>query len=78
MTNHQSSVVSVAVVLTAATVIVLGYGMGRTHAAWLLARATRREVPRLRRIAWAHTRSVAGGILLLLAVLAAAVSDLVQ
>lgn len=78
MTNHQSPVVSIAIVLTAATVIVLGYGVGRTHAAWLLARATRHEVPKLRRIAWARTRGVAGGILLLITVLAAALNDIVR
>lgn len=76
MPNHQTSDVSVAIVLTAITVIALGYGIGRTHAAWILARGARREVPKLRRVAWAHTRGVAGGIVLLLAVLTVAVSEI--
>lgn len=78
MTNHQSSVVSIAIILTAVSVIVLGYGMGRTHAAWQRVSATRHEVPKLRRVAWARTRGVAGGILLLLTVLAAAVNDIIR
>lgn len=78
MPNHQSSVVSVAIVLTAVTVIVLGYSVGRAHAAWLLVRGTRREVPKLRREAWARTRGLAGGAVLLVAVVAAAVNDLVH
>ena len=76
--THQGSVVSITIVLTAATVIVLGYGVGRTHAAWLLARAARQEVPKLRRTAWARTRSLATGVLILLAVLVAAVNDIIR
>ena len=78
MPNHQSSDVSVAIILTAVTVITLGYGVGRAHAAWLLARGARREVPKLRRIAWSHTRGVAGGVLLLLVVLTMAVNDVLH
>ena len=34
MSYHQSSAVSVAAVLTAATVIAVGYRLGRTHSTW--------------------------------------------
>jgi uncharacterized membrane protein len=78
MPNHQSSVVSVAVILTALTVVVLGYSAGRTHAAWLRVRTARNQIPELRRVAWARTRGLAGGILLVLALLAAAVNDVVR
>jgi hypothetical protein len=78
MPNHSSSVVSVAIVLTAVTVLVLGYGLGRTSAAWHDVRGARREVPKLRRVAWARTRGVAGGVVLLAAVLAVAATDLVH
>jgi hypothetical protein len=78
MPNHQSSVVSVAIVLTAVTVIVLGFGLGRASAAWHDVRGARREVPKLRRIAWGRTRGVAGGFLMLIAVLAVAVNEMVR
>ena len=78
MPNHQSSDVSVAIILTAVTVVSLGYGIGRSHAAWILARGARREVPKLRRAAWSHTRGVAGGIVLLLIVLTVAVNDILR
>ena len=73
MPYHQSSAVSVTTVMTAATVIVIGYRIGRAHAAWRDVRATRRDLPNKRRIAWGHTRPlVFGAIFLLLTVTAAA------
>jgi hypothetical protein len=73
MPYHQSSAVSVATVMTAATVIVIGYRIGRAHAAWRDVRAARKDVPRKRRIAWGHTRPlIFGAVFLLLTVTAAA------
>ncbi len=68
--------VSIAVVLTAVTVVIVGYAAGRTHAAWLDVRGARGEVPKARRAAWARTRGLAGGVLLVLAVLAVGVGDI--
>jgi hypothetical protein len=76
MTNHPA--VSAAIVITAVTVIVLGYSAGRAHAAWLDVRGARREVPKARRAAWGRTRGLAGGVLLFLVVIAAAVTDLLH
>ncbi len=76
MPNHPA--VSAAIVLTAVTVVLVGYGVGRAHAAWLDVRLARREVPRARRIAWQRTRGLAGGVLLVLAVLAVAVGELLR
>jgi hypothetical protein len=75
MTFHQSSAVSVATVLTAATVILIGYRLGRAHAAWRDVRAVKRDVPAKRRIAWGHTRPLFFGSLLLLAIAVAAAYD---
>jgi hypothetical protein len=59
--------------MTAATVIVLGYRIGRAHAAWREVRAARRDLPNKRRIAWGHTRPlILGAVFLLLTVTAAA------
>jgi hypothetical protein len=75
MTYHQSSAVSVASVLTAATVLALGYRAGRTHAAWREVRAAKRAVVANRRHAWAHTvRTAAAAAALLLTIGAIAVS----
>jgi hypothetical protein len=69
MTYHQSSAVSVASVLTAATVIVLGYRAGRTHAAWRDVRSAKRSVLVNRRYAWSHTiRMVVSGLAILAAI----------
>ena len=59
MTFHQSSAVSVASLLTAATVLVLGYRLGRTHAAWRDLREARRAVVVTRRLARRHTAGLA-------------------
>ena len=61
MPYHQSSAVSVASLLTAATVLVLGYRLGRTHAAWRDVRAAKRSVGISRRIAWRHTAGLTFG-----------------
>jgi hypothetical protein len=59
--------------MTAATVIVIGYRIGRAHAAWRDVRSVKRDLPNKRRIAWRHTRPLLfGGIFLLLTVTAAA------
>jgi hypothetical protein len=77
MTNHQSPV-SVAIVLTAAAVVLIGFRLGRTSAAWRDVRNARRDVPVKRRVAWRYTRGATGGLLVLIAVLAAAVNDLIR
>ncbi|MEV4637026.1 hypothetical protein AB0J80_06705 [Actinoplanes sp. NPDC049548] len=69
MSFHE---VSVATVMTAATVIVIGYRAGRAHAAWRDLRAAKRDVPAKRKIAWGHTRPLLLGALFLLATLVAA------
>ena len=65
---------SIATVMTATVVaVVVGYRIGRAHAAWRDVRATRRDLPNKRRIAWGHTRPlIFGAIFLLLTVTAAA------
>jgi hypothetical protein len=69
MPYHQS----VAALMTAATVIVIGYRIGRAHAAWRDVRSAQRDVPAKRRIAWHHTRPLfLGGLFLLLTFAAAA------
>ncbi|MDP9819455.1 hypothetical protein [Spirilliplanes yamanashiensis] len=72
MTDHRIAVMSVAALLSTVAMVLLGYGVGRAHAAWLDVRGARRELPHLRRTAWARTRAVAGGVLLLLAAVAVA------
>ena len=73
MPYHQSSAVSVATVMTAATVIVIGYRIGRAHAAWRDVRAAKRDLPAKRRIAWGQTMPLfVGGVFLLLTIAAAA------
>ena len=71
MTYHQSSAVSVASLLTAATVLVLGYRLGRAHAAWRDVREAKRAVAVTRRLAWRHTAGLAaGGVAVLLTLIA--------
>jgi hypothetical protein len=73
MTYHQSSAVSVASVLTTATVLALGYRAGRTHAAWRDVRSAKRAVAVNRRHAWGHTlRAVAGALAIMIALAALA------
>ncbi|MFB9361825.1 hypothetical protein [Actinoplanes nipponensis] len=66
---------SVATVMTAATVIVIGYRIGRAHAAWRDVRSAKRDLPAKRRIAWRHTRPLFYGALCLLLSAAAAAYD---
>ncbi len=67
MTYHPSSAVSVLAVL--ATVVVFGYRLGRTHAAWKDVRAARRAVVSNRRHAWRHTAGLAAVTVALFATL---------
>ena len=55
MTYHPGSAVIVAVVLTAATVLVVGYRLGRTHSAWRDVHDARRALRATRRDALAST-----------------------
>jgi hypothetical protein len=73
MTYHQSSAVSVASVLATASVLLLGYRAGRTHAAWRDVRSARRAVLVNRRYAWSHTvRMFVVGLAVLAAIAAIA------
>jgi hypothetical protein len=73
MPYHQSSAASVATVLTAATVIVIGYRIGRAHAAWRDVRSAKRDVPAKRRVAWGQTRPlIVGAVFLMLTIVATA------
>jgi small-conductance mechanosensitive channel len=76
MPYHQSSAVSVATVLTATTMIVLGYRAGRTHAAWKDVRAAKQAVRAGRKHAWRHTVVLAAGVIAVLAALLTAGIDL--
>ena len=67
---------SVASLLTAATVLVLGYRRGRTHAAWRDVRSAKQSVAASRRSAWRHTVTFAAGAAALLITLVAAGYDL--
>ena len=72
MTYHQSSAVSVAAVLTAATVIVVGYRLGRTHSGWRDVHDARRAVRSTRRDALFHTIQFLTSAVLILGMLFAA------
>ncbi len=76
MPYHQSAAVSVASLLTAATVLVFGYRLGRTHAAWRDVRAARRAVVDSRRVAWRHTAGLTFGSVAVLVTLLAIGYDL--
>jgi hypothetical protein len=69
------SAVSVATVMTAAIVIVIGYRVGRAHAAWRDVRSAKRDVPVKRRVAWGQTRPLFFGALFLLFTFAVAAYD---
>ena len=71
MTYHQSSAVSVASVVTVATVLVLGYRLGRAHAAWRDWREAKRAVGAARRVAWRHAAGLAAGAFAVLVTLVA-------
>jgi len=75
MPYHQSSAVSVATVMTAATVIVIGYRLGRAHAAWRDVRSSKRDLPAKRRIAWGLTWPLVFGTFFVLLTAAAAAYD---
>ncbi|HET9518229.1 MAG TPA: hypothetical protein VFO77_10920 [Actinoplanes sp.] len=77
MPNHENQL-GVAVALTAIVFVFIGVRLGRTSAAWRAVRSARSDVPVKRRIAWRQTRGATGGILVLVAVLAAVVADLVR
>lgn len=72
MTYHQSSAVSVAVVCTAATVLVAGYRAARTHAVWRDLRGARRTVRTTRRDVLTQTVQFVTAAVLILATLFAA------
>ena len=76
MTYHPISAVSVASIVTATTVIIIGYRAGRAHAAWKDLREAKRAVHHTRRHAWAHSARLAGGVLVVLAAVAAGAYDL--
>jgi hypothetical protein len=83
MTFHQSSAVSVATLLIATVVMVVGYRLGRSHAAWRDVREARRDVRDAkravrvgRRHAWSHTVQFAAGAALVLTTLFVAAFDL--
>ena len=71
MTYHPTIAVSVAVVLTAAFVVV-SYRAGRTQSAWHEVRQTKRSYLMHRRHAWTETFQFVVGAALVLALLAAA------
>jgi hypothetical protein len=76
MTHHPSSAVSVAVVLTAAVVLVLGYRFGRAHASWKDVQNSRRSLTVNRRHAWRYTAQLFVGAAALLLTLVAAAYDI--
>lgn len=78
MPYHQSLAASVATVMTAATVIVIGYRLGRAHAAWRDVRSAKRDLPAKRRIAWGQTRPLLFGAFFLLLTAAAAAYDAIH
>ncbi|GAB1642328.1 hypothetical protein [Krasilnikovia sp. MM14-A1259] len=78
MTNDPSSAVSVASIVTAATVIAIGYRLGRTHAAWRDVRSAKRDVPAKRQVAWGHTRGLLLAAGVIVAVLLASAYDAVH
>jgi archaellum component FlaF (FlaF/FlaG flagellin family) len=76
MPYHQGSAVSVATVLTATAMIVVGYRAGRTHAAWKNVRTAKQAVRAGRRHAWRHTVVLLAGTVAVVATLLAAGFDL--
>ncbi|MFI7600521.1 hypothetical protein [Actinoplanes sp. NPDC049681] len=72
MTYHAASV---ATVMTATTVIVIGYRVGRAHAAWRDVRAAKRDLPAKRKTAWSHTRPLLLGALFMVATFVTAAYD---
>jgi hypothetical protein len=76
MTHHPSSAVSVAIVLTAAVVLALGYHFGRAHASWKDVHSSRRSLTANRRSAWRRTAQLFVGTAALLLTLVAAAYDI--
>jgi hypothetical protein len=76
MPHHPSSAVSVAVVLTAAVTLVLGYRFGRAHASWKDVHRAKRSLMVNRRYAWRYTVQLFVGTAALLLTLAAAGYDI--
>ncbi|MFI5931051.1 hypothetical protein [Actinoplanes sp. NPDC051494] len=71
MTYHP--VVGVATVLTAASILMIGYRVGRTHAAFRDLRAARRDIPGKRKMFWGLARPlILGGLFLLTTFIVAA------
>ncbi|WP_412752350.1 hypothetical protein [Krasilnikovia sp. M28-CT-15] len=66
---------SVATIVTAATVVAIGYRIGRAHAAWRDVRAAKRDVPAKRRVAWGHTRGILLTAFAIVAILLASAYD---
>ncbi|BCJ42218.1 hypothetical protein GCM10010168_87840 [Actinoplanes ianthinogenes] len=64
--------------LAVATVPVIAYRLGRTHAAWQDARSSKRSFRQDRRTAWSHTARLAAGAALVLLGLTAAAYDLAR
>ncbi|WP_130508616.1 hypothetical protein [Krasilnikovia cinnamomea] len=62
---------SVASIVTAATVVAIGYRLGRAHAAWRDVGSAKRDVPAKRRIAWGQTRGLLLAGLVVVAILLA-------
>jgi len=63
MSSHQSSAVSVASVLCAVGVLVIGYRVGRSHAAWKGIRVGTRTARVAHRQAWGYTILMIAGAL---------------
>ena len=78
MTYHPISAVSLATILTATTVILIGYRAGRTHAAWRDLRDAKRAVQLNRRHAWAHSVRLAATVLAVLATMLIAAYNAVR
>ena len=75
MTFHPSSAVSVASVLTAATVIVVGYRHGRIPFAWRASQRRKRAARHTKPHAWIPTAQFMTVVLVVLGVLFAAAYD---
>ncbi len=75
MPFHPSSAVSVASVLTAATVIVAGYRYGRGHSRWREVRESHRDARATRPYAWVPTAQFLVTLFLIFAALFVAAYD---
>jgi hypothetical protein len=75
MTFHQGSAVGVVSVLTAATVIVVGYRHGHNPSAWRATRRQKRAARHTQPHAWIPTAQFMTVLLVILAVMFAAAYD---